>query len=282
MKYCTKCGTPNNDDSAFCLKCGSAFQDVQDVTQVQEIQQVQQAPQEQPQNQYVYTGPQQPIKPKKKGKGCLIVFIVLVAIFIIPIIIAITGIDYSAPSQSKVGITMELNDEQTTDVLSIFEQCGIGDIASVELFQTGEDRTSYYVDDIETAAYSGANNTIVVWMDNTTKTVLEIYFNDVTIYADGKVKAQLPDYYISEKLRDTYRVNAQMYINQCLTYPDTAKYPSISGWSFGVRDGLDVVQSSVTMQNAFGVSNTVKFQIKFDRSTGKVVSLILDGKEYIN
>ena len=279
MKYCTKCGTANNDDSAFCLKCGNTFQEAR---QEQQVQQVQQAPQEQPQNQYVYTGPQQPIKPKKKGKGCLIVFLVLIAFFVLSIVLAVVNFDdITGPSHSKVGITMELNDEQAADVLSIFEQCGIGEVTSAQLFKAGEERTSYYVDDAETAAYSGANYRIVVWVDNATKTILEIYFNDVTIYADGKVKAKVSDYYISKEARDIYRVNAQLYINQCLNYPDTAKYPSIGGWAFGVRDGLDVVQSTVTAQNAFGVSDTMKFQVKFDRSTGEVVSLILDGKEYI-
>lgn len=277
MKYCTKCGTANNVDSAFCLKCGNTFQEVQ---QEQQVQQVQQDSQEQPQNQYVYTGAQQPIKPKKKGKGCLLV--VLIAFFVLAIVIITTNVeDMSGPSHSKVGIAMELNDEQATDVLSIFEQCGIGEIASAELFQAGEERSSYYVNDTETAAYSGADYTIVVWVDNATKTVLEIYFHDVTIYADGKVKAQVSDYYVSKYLRDTYRVNAQLYVDQCLNYPNTAKYPTISGWRFFVLDGYDVVQSSVTAQNAFGVSGTMKFQIKFDRSTGAVVSLILDGKEYI-
>ncbi|MCH5192230.1 MAG: zinc-ribbon domain-containing protein [Oscillospiraceae bacterium] len=277
MKYCTKCGTQNEDDSVFCLRCGNRFQEVQQP----QNQQVPGIPQ-QPQSQLPYTVPQQPIKSKKKGKGCLIVFIVLIAFLVLTIVLAVAFKDaITGPSHSKVGIVMELNDDQATDVLSIFEQCGIGEISSVELFQASEDRTSYYVDDVETAAYSGADYTIVVWVDNATKTILEIYFNGVTIYADGEVKAQVSDYYISKESRDTYRVNAQVYVNQCLSYPDTAEYSNISGWNFGVRDGLDIVQSTVTSQNAFGVPSTMTFQVKFDRSTGAVVSLILDGKEYI-
>ena len=189
----------------------------------------------------------------------------------------------SSPSvtRSELATVMEMTDEQERVMLSLFKSCGIGELSSVKQFQVGEERTSYHIDDEETSAYSGLNNTIVVWVDNETKTVQEIYFSDETIYADGEVQGQVTDYYVSKEACSNYRVVAQMYIDQLLNYPDTAKYPNRSGWAFGVVDGFDVAQSTVTAQNAFGVSDTMQFTIKFDRKTEKVVSLILDGKEYV-
>lgn len=184
-------------------------------------------------------------------------------------------------SKSELATVMNLTDEQESVMLSLFKSCGIGELSSVKEFHVGEERTSYHIDDVETSAYVSLDNTIVVWVDNETKTVQEIYFSDETIYADGEVQGQVTDYYISEEARSNYRVIAQMYIDQLLNYPDTAKYPNRSGWAFGVVDGLDVAQSSVTAKNAFGMSDTVQFTIKFDRKTSKVVSLIFDGKEYI-
>ena len=225
----------------------------------------------------------QPIK-NKKGKGCFgTMIIIIIVFFIFAIVLAIVFKDStpSTKSRSELAQVMNLTEDQETAMLSLFDICGIGKLSSVKQVQVGEERTSYLIDDEETSAYRGVDNTIVVWVDTKTKIVQEIYFSNETIYADGEVKGQVTDYYISKEARDTYRTVAQMYVNQCLNYPDTAKYPSRSEWAFGVRDGLDVVQSTVTAQNAFGVPDTMKFSISFNRSNGAIVSLILDGKEYI-
>lgn len=219
---------------------------------------------------------------KKRRHGCLITVIAILGAFIALVVILANTVGNNPPAkQSTLAKALELTDEQEFTMVQVFNACGIGDIVDATVFKSGEARTSYYVNDKETAAFSGADRTIIVWVDNSTKAVQEIYFNDITIYADGEVKANLPDYYISEALRDTYRTAAQVCVNNCLNYPDTAKYPGIYEWRFGVHDGLDVVQSTVTAKNAFGVQDKMEFTIKFDRSTGAPVSLVLNGQEYI-
>ena len=104
MKFCTKCGTANNDDSVFCLKCGNTFQEAR---QEQQVPQVQQVPQEQPQNQYAYIGSQQPIKPKKKGKGCLLVVLIFIIISAIGIAATIGLGDATQKQLSGVSDTSE-------------------------------------------------------------------------------------------------------------------------------------------------------------------------------
>ena len=190
--------------------------------------------------------------------------------------------NFSNSQLSLLADTIGLNEDQETSMKEIFASCGILEIKTVQKFQAGEKRTSYYIDDEETQSYSGANNTIIVWIDNETKTVQEIYFHDYDIYIDGQVIAKVSDYYVSGELRKEYRVTAPLLINQYLNYPDTAKYKSASGWNFGVQDGLDIVQSTVEAKNAFGQKSTESFQIKYNRETGYPTSIILGGQEYLS
>ena len=203
------------------------------------------------------------------------------------VISAFAGIMLAVPSESqpgarstsKLGKVMGLTRGQEEQVLDVFARCGIGPVDSVETFQEGENRTSYYVEDDETKAYGGADYTIVVWLENTSKEVREIYFHDEDIYMDGKVLAKVSDFYVSREDRDKYRVSAQMLVNELLLVPDSAEYPALSGWSFGMEGGVVVVQSTVTSKNAFGVEVKNKFQVKFQNENP--ISLILDGTEYI-
>lgn len=226
---------------------------------------------------------------KQRSSAAPVLIAFLIVILLLFLIVGI-GVNSSGNKNSptissktlSLAAEMELTEQQETDMLSIFDQCGILEIKTVTRFQEGEDRTSYHIDDIETQSYRGANNTIVVWIDNETKSVQEIFFNDNDIYRDGQVIAKVSDYYISDKLRQEYRVTAQMLINQYINYPDTAKYKSAGEWKFGVQDGFDVVQSTVEAENALKQKITENFQIKYDRKTGNPVSIIIGDQEYLS
>lgn len=181
--------------------------------------------------------------------------------------------------QSILAKTMELNPTQETAVLKIFEACGIGEIVSASRVQAGEEHTSYHLKDKETNAYKGAEYAFVVWVDNASKTVESIYFHSQSIYIDGEVLSPVTDYYVNSEDRSKYRVASQLAVQQLLSYPDSAKFPAISGWAFGVEDGTIIVQSSVTAKNAFNMESKMTFQVKF--VSGNITSLILDGEEYI-
>ncbi|MDE6261569.1 MAG: hypothetical protein K2M42_12080 [Oscillospiraceae bacterium] len=184
----------------------------------------------------------------------------------------------SSASRTTLGKAMELSVEQEATMIDVFTQCGIGEITSAVKFQGGEGHTSYHLKDKETSAYK--SGTIVVWVTDETKTVESIYFKDHDIYLDGAVVAQITDFYVNSTDRDNYRVAAQLAVNQLLNYPDTAKYPAISGWVFGIEDNIVIVQSSVKAKNAFNMEDNLSFQVKFE--SGNIISLILDGKEYIS
>lgn len=223
-------------------------------------------------------------KEPKKRRGCLIPLVIF-AVVIIAIAAGISAGVSGTPRQepkSLLAETMELTEQQERDVLAVFDACGILEVKEVTQFQAGEDHTSYHVRDVETDSYRGMSGTIVVWMDNGTKAVEAIYFDDHDIYADGAVVAQVPAFYVSSAQRDEYRLAAQLLVKECLNYPDTAKFGSISKWAFGVNeDGNAVIQSSVTAKNAFGMESTENFQVVFDRTTKAPVSLNISGTEYI-
>lgn len=181
--------------------------------------------------------------------------------------------------QAKSVLAKELNltTEQESTMVDIFDQCGIGEIISAIQFQIGDDHTSYWLHDNETKAYGDA---IVVWVTNSTKALESVYYGNYDIFVDNQVVGQVTDYYVNSEDRDKYRTSSQMLINETLNFPDTADYPTSSEWRYGIEDGLVIVQSSVTAQNAFGVPSTLDFQVKWQN--GNPVSLIVDGHEYLS
>lgn len=222
----------------------------------------------------------------KAPKGCLIPVLVFVGILLVGLIVGVSvGVSSSKdslPPKSMLAETMDLTEQQEQAMQKIFDACGIVELKEVTLFQEGEHSTSYHVNDDETEHYKGADNAIVVWVDNETKTVQEIFFSGHDIYKDGTVLAQVPQFYVSAEQRDSYRAAAQMLVNQCLSYPDSAKYEGAHGWSYGVSDdGYAVLKSTVRAKNAFGMEGSHSFQVLFDVTTGTAVSLLIDGTEYL-
>lgn len=220
----------------------------------------------------------------KKRRGCLIPFLVIIGVFMATIIGIAIGVSSSEKTVQKglLAKAMDLTEEQEEAMLAVFDACGVVEIEEVTQFHAGENQTSYHIRDEETKVYSGMRGNIVVWVSNSSKTVEAIYYNDEGIYVNGVVTAQISDYYVSRAQRDSYRVVAQQMVEQCLSYPDTAKFGSVSAWNFGVQDGCDIILSSVTAKNAFGMESTEQFQLKIDRESGVPISLIIGNTEYIN
>ena len=219
---------------------------------------------------------------RKKRHGCLLPVLILFLIFGGAAVFTIFVVSQNPENYHKKSILaseLDLTSEQEGSMLEIFAQCGIGEITSASKFQSGDGHTSYHLDDEETAAYKGADYTIVVWVDDESKAIESIYFHDQDIYVNGEILGQVTDYYVSSEDSEKYRVSSQLAVNQLLNYPDTAKYPARSGWRFGIEEGVVIVQSSVTAKNALGVESTSDFQVKFTKEV--ITSLILDGTEHI-
>lgn len=211
---------------------------------------------------------------KQKRKGCLIPCLIIAVIFIGALLFGISRIvqnpdEYQA--KSTLAKALDLNSDQESAIVEIFTKCGIGEIVKAELFQNGEEHSSYNVADSEIS-------NIVVWVSND-KQIESIYFQDNDIFVNGEVVSPVTAYYVSSADKDKYRTASQEAIKQVLNYPDTAKFQGITKWKFGLEEGIIIVQSSVTAKNAFGVEDTLEFQVKFEN--GNIISLILDSTEYI-
>lgn len=224
-----------------------------------------------------------PINQKRKGHGCLVTVLIVFLILALGTAFGISQAEKNPERHAKKSIlaqTLDLDSDQENDMLKIFESCGIGEIISASVFQSGEEQTSYYLEDKETNVYKGAEYAIIIWVDNSSKTIESIHFHSQDIYLNGEVVAPITDYYVNSADRDKYRVSCQLAIKELLNYPDTAKFPAISGWAFGIEDDTIIVQSTVTAKNAFNMESKSTFQVKF--VSGNITSLILDGQEYIN
>lgn len=176
----------------------------------------------------------------KKRKGCLIPLAVF-AVALIAIIGGIAaGIGGAAGQKPKSPLaeTMGLTEQQEQDLLEVFDACGILEVKEVAQFKEGESQTSYHVRDVETDRYRGMDGTIVVWLDNGTKAVDAIYFDDYDIYVDGAVVAQVPSFYVSAAQCDEYRVSIQLLAKERLSYPDSAQFGSANGPLVSMRTAM--------------------------------------------
>ena len=132
-------------------------------------------------------------------------FFAVCCCFAICLIIAIIAIptDSTPNTVSMFARELQLNQEQKATMQDIFTQCGIGEITSVKSIQHAETKSSYWLTDNETEFYGkGSDYAIVVWVDNETKQIKEIYFHDQNIYIDGKVVTPITQYYVNEEARD--------------------------------------------------------------------------------
>lgn len=261
-KFCQFCGERIAFNAVICPKCGR---------QIEEIE-------------ISYKN----IKAPKKKK--LSTSKLLICIFGIYIVIA-AGIGSSTPNkkttQTQINTlltqTMNLTQPQTQKISEILKACDIGEITYCNEEKRSETETKYALSDKEIDYYTPLGYVAIVTVDNNTKSIKEISFNDHKIYANNKIISKVTDHYINQQLRMDYRVNVENYITKLLNYPKSAKFGTTSHWAFVVTsDGYDSISSEVEAKNAFGMESKLPFKVLIDRGQAKVMYTSLDGTVYVN
>ena len=108
------------------------------------------------------------------------------------------------------------------------------------------------------------------------KTLDTVTFQGREIYADGKVSAPITDYYLTLAQRDDYLSDTLAAVKKELDVPETAVFPSRSGWTFEMDGGNVTVTSTVTAKDNSGQAVTRGFLALFEE--GELVSLTFDGE----
>ncbi len=262
---CKNCMKDIPEDALFCSNCGAKVQSVD----TEKVLQFANGTKFEKTKGYVNEKPM-----KKKGTGCLIVLLIISIAFLV------TTIILNATSKSRLAIVMDLDKEQEAAINVVFEKCGIKKVVSVEKITENKKYTEFYIEDEETSSFN-ENKEIDVWITNKSKKVQEISYCGVIVYEDGKVESPLPDNYVANNERYSYWLASTRAISQFLNYPDSAEFSMEYKSRFGVHKEDVFVQGTVQASNAFGVKETLDYQVNFDRKTNDVVYLRLGDTEYI-
>ena len=268
--YCQNCGSEIKEGASFCQNCGTAVVKQEDTNNSSNNVN--------PVGEYTPTNPAEPVKAKKKRKGCLIGIIVVIVL--IAFISILGSIIENSPS--TLAKSMDLNEEQEAEILSIFEKCGIQNIVSVQMEMQNETSTLYNVRDSETCQFN-ENKDFDVWINNESKKVEEIDYPPIAaiVYAKGKVENKLPECYVSMEEREHYWPLATDAVKKFLLDPNTAAFYDADKCRFGLHTGDVFIQGCVVASDSFGKSTETDYQVTFEKRTDKVIYLRLDGVEYI-
>ena len=261
-KFCKFCGERIAFNAVICPKCGR---------QIEEIE-------------ISYKN----AKPKKRKKLGIFHFLICVFGFYL-MLAAVIGslIATRHPSQPQMNAlltqTMNLTQAQTQQMSEILKACDIGEITYCNKEKENKTETKYSLADKELDYYTLYGYVFETTIDNSTKTIKTISFNDHKIYADGKVISKATAHYINDELRTAYKHIIKDYITQLLNYPKSAKFKSVDYWSFVVEpNGYDSINSQVEAKNAFGMEKQLNFKILIDRGQAKIMYVSLGGTVYVN
>ena len=215
--------------------------------------------------------------PKKKG-GCLkYFFITIIVLAFISFGVSVLLLSVT-PSTSTTGSYIDVTDEQSNNIDSVLESCGVVNVTAIEHDELLDNAHM----DGETGYRITANgdDNIIMYLDSDMN-VYSIRYADYDLYADGTVVSTLNDYcFTTEELTD-WQIKCQDKIKELLVSPSTAKFPNILNWGFSKNKNIITVQSYVDSQNGFGAMIRSEFQFIIDTDSDTIQSLIFDGQEMI-
>lgn len=214
-----------------------------------------------------------------KKKGCLSIGCLVFVIFFIAVPVIFISQDpdkYNTDTKSKLARELGITSEQGESVIKTLTSVGIGEDVTIK-HDEGLDNAHFEGEKGYRIDSQDASN-IILYM-NVNGTVNMIRYGDNTLFQNGKTLNKMNDFIVTKEEMTDLQIRCQNSLKSILKAPSTAKFPNITEWKFGKEDGITIVQSYVDSQNGYGamIQSEFQFEIKDD----KVISLILDGKEYI-
>lgn len=108
---------------------------------------------------------------------------------------------------------------------------------------------------------------------------IKIKYANTPLFADGKVLDKIDGMILTDDQKADLKINTMEVVKQVLAFPNTASFPLIDGWKYGIIDGESVVQGYVESENAYKQTIRTEFQAKY--KSGALISLIVGDKEYV-
>lgn len=261
-KFCSNCGNVIKEDAKFCDKCGHK-------------QESETHTQNMIRNNNVYT-----INPKKK-KGCLIAIILIIFVPMSLILSAILfGPDY-AKAPKDISIIMQYTNtkkEQANNINEILKQCDITNVKEIKHDEMLDG--AYGGDEKGFRINTDLANNIILYLRND-NTVYYINYADHDIYNNNQVISKISDYALTLNEKSDLQYKSEQLIKQTLKSPSTADFPNINEWKYYKDKEKIIIQSYVDSQNSFGAKTRGEFRITMSSDQKDILSLIIDGKEYL-
>lgn len=220
------------------------------------------------------------MKKKQKNKGCLIILVFAILLF--------GGLIYALLNADELGANLtddqqiikdgtNLESNKVKKISSILSKCGVKDIVQVKHDKMLDNE--YKKSGLGYRIDSEVASNIILNLDKTKKVYMVKYAGN-KLYANGKVKHKLNEYVLDIDEMSDIQYKSENAVKTVLKAPDSADFPNINEWNIWKENGKIYASSFVNEANSFGQEMKNEFQITFN-SSKRVVSMILDGKEYL-
>lgn len=216
--------------------------------------------------------------PPKKKRGCLPIGCLIFVIFFVAVPIMFISQNpekYNTDAKSKIARELDITVEQGENVIKTLASVGISEDVTIK-HDEGLDNAHFEGEKGYRLSNSDTSN-IILYMNS--GEVHNIRYADNDMYKEGKVLSKINDYIVTISEKSALQVKCKESLKTILKSPSTAKFAGVGDWNVWKENGQTIVQSYVDSQNGFGAM--VRSEFQFIIENDNVVSLIVDGKEYM-
>lgn len=261
--FCRKCGNQLDYGVNFCEKCG---------TKVDTIEENNLDTKESNYNQNNYNNN----APNLKVLGCATIIAIFIVIYAtIGILVESTNKNYERLSKEreKIAENQRLFEDYGVpydNVEQILNSCGYSNYT----IKRDEEMDNYWGDG--TIAFQITyNDNILSGLTIKENSIYNVFYIDNELYKEGQVIQKISYFFLTDDEKYDYIDSAKEAVKMKLTYPDTAKFPWLYDEYFVIYTNRSdiTVKGTVTASNAFNVSTTYTFEVKYIENTAVDVIL---------